>query len=508
MSRRDTYIKTTFSFILLYLVKTNGFLSPQRKCTVYVRGKLEVSKKQNASKTGTQQFSSKSSNFGPISFTNFQLPATALPDEESARSLLRGRPSTPGWKGDKLNRLTEWAIADEANRPIVREYDPDWLWLWTQFDGTVLSMTILPVFAAMAMSVGVDFIAHACSSQTWSLVEVPPADDPFIQLLQGVRSLWEYQVTLCTFILTFFTQEAYKHYRTVYLTTRAIQGRINDICLLITIGSLRGEPESLSNDNLVTGYSDEALAVVETCTRLIRLSHTFYWASVPTASNGIRDGGGKDKDNHDWLENAYNEEDAIGPLLLSPDGLETLVRAGELTKQEKESLMESGLPPSQYAYILLEWVGLYSMRGMKNGDIICDDGFEENLLRQICALRGEYFNIGDYTAGRMPLAYVQLVQVLVDSLVWLAPIALYAELGLISVPLTGLLTFFYKGLLRLSKSFLDPFGVEGSPSQNIRVDVLVSELNFGAGSRWVKAGEVLPDIDYATTYKNRNQTTI
>ena len=62
----------------------------------------------------------------------------------------------------------------------------------------------------------------------------------------------------------------------------------------------------------------------------------------------------------------------------------------------------------------------------------------------------------------MAMAYVQLVQVLVDSLVVLAPPALYAELGALSIPLCGLLTLFFKGLLELSKSFLDPFGNEGS----------------------------------------------
>ena len=34
------------------------------------------------------------------------------------------------------------------------------------------------------------------------------------------------------------------------------------------------------------------------------------------------------------------------------------------------------------------------------------------LLSKITGLRAEYFNVGDYQAGRMPLAYVQLVQVL------------------------------------------------------------------------------------------------
>jgi hypothetical protein len=80
----------------------------------------------------------------------------------------------------------------------------------------------------------------------------------------------------------------------------------------------------------------------------------------------------------------------------------------------------------------------------------------------------------------------QLVQVLVDTLVWLAPISLYSSLGSLSIPAVGLLTLFFKGLMELSKSFLDPFGNEGYPAQNIRIDVLVSELNFGASSRWVK----------------------
>ena len=87
---------------------------------------------------------------------------------------------------------------------------------------------------------------------------------------------------------------------------------------------------------------------------------------------------------------------------------------------------------------------------------------------------------------------------LFDSLVLLAPFSLYPELGSLAIPATGLLTLFFKGLLELSKSFLDPFGNEGYPGQNIRVDVLVSELNFGASSRWAKAGAALPDEEGET----------
>ena len=87
---------------------------------------------------------------------------------------------------------------------------------------------------------------------------------------------------------------------------------------------------------------------------------------------------------------------------------------------------------------------------------------------------------------------VQIMEILVDTLTVLAPWALYVQMGTFNIASTGLLTLFFKGLLELSKSFLDPFGREGYRAHNIRVDVLVSEMNFGASSRWVDAGDVLP----------------
>lgn len=417
----------------------------------------------------------------------------------------KSQPSSPGWKGGQLDQLTEWATSDEANRPIICEYEPDALWLWTKWRGTALSLTYVPVLLCMAMCAGVDWAVHSFSSYPdWPLLSIPPADDPIVQQLQGINNLWTYQVTLCTFILAFFTSEAYTHWRSVYSTTRAIQGRINDICLLITIGAERGnctewgkcgleaEIETIINGT-VTGYSVESAALVRKCTRLIKLCHTFFWATTPTCSDGMGDGGVKDGDHLSDLPNrVLRKGDTIGPLLLSPHGLQGLVDAGELTVEEKTALVGSGLPPSQYPYILLEWVGLLVMDGIRSGILAGGNGYEENLIRQITDLRAQYFTIGDYTSGRMPLAYVQLVQILVDSLTALTPFAIYPELGSLAIPLAGLLTLFFKGLLELSKSFLDPFGNEGYPGQNIRVDTLVSELNFGATSRWVKAGESLP----------------
>lgn len=426
---------------------------------------------------------------GAHSFPSSPVPIRIIPKRKAdtfylhtvpPRRVYQGVPSSPGWKQGKLDELTDWAVNDAANRPVICEYESDSFWLWTKWRGTVLSMVIVPLLLNLSFSVGVDLGVHHFSESSWTFLQKPPPDDPLIQQLQGFHSLWEYQVTLCTFILTFFTAEAYKHWRSVYFTTRAIQGRINDVCLLLTVGSKQRNNNNNNDDLLVT------------CTRLIKLSHTFFWAATPTCSNGVGDGGIKDGDDNPDIP---YQDNAIGPLLLSHDGLEGLVDAGELTNEEAEALLHSGLPPSQYSYVLLEWVGLYAMDGLESGELgstTTNSGLEENLLRQLTMLRAEYFSIGDYSAGRMPLAYVQLVQILVDSLVFLAPLSLYSEIGTLSIPLTGLLTLFFKGLLELSKSFLDPFGNEGFPGQNIRVDVLVSELNFGAASRWIKAAESFP----------------
>mmetsp|Transcript_23752 Transcript_23752/g.55918 ORF Transcript_23752/g.55918 Transcript_23752/m.55918 type:complete len:556 (-) Transcript_23752:59-1726(-) len=431
--------------------------------------------------------------------------------EEEVRELLsgglsigKGQPSYPAWRSKrrrkKLFEMTEWATSDEPNRPILCEYEPDALWLWTRWRGTVLSMTYIPIAFNVAIGIFVNWYVHSHTEATWSYFAVPPQDEPLIQELAGLKTLWEYQLTLCTFILAFFTGQAYTYWRQVYFTTRAIQGRINDICLIITTNAER-ESQTLMDGSTVTVYSERAAALVDTCTRLIRVSHTFFWAAMPTNSNGVSDKGWEGKTfrvkmaNGDGIGGDIDEDGnntAIGPVLLSPTGLRFMERAEELTHAEVMTLLDSHLPPSQYTYMLMQWVAIYATEGFRDGTLVGGDGAERELMRRVTDLRAEYFSIGDLCAGRMPIAYVQLIQILVDILVWLAPFSLFPGLGSLSIFLCAVLTHFFKGLLELSKSFLDPFGNDGYPNQNIRVDVLVSELNFGAASRWKCAAQRVP----------------
>jgi hypothetical protein len=130
----------------------------------------------------------------------------------------------------------------------------------------------------MLLATGLDVAVHQLATSSWSIFSVPPVNEPLIVELQGINKLWEYQLTLSTFILSFFTQETYRHWKSVYFCTRAIQGRINDICLLITVGASRGncteygcgsnlEVNRNIDQGVTSGYSPEAAELVNLCSR-------------------------------------------------------------------------------------------------------------------------------------------------------------------------------------------------------------------------------------------------
>ena len=198
-----------------------------------------------------------------------------------------------------------------------------------------------------------------------------------------------------------------------------------------------------------------------------------------------------------YLVNQREDEKETDQLLskaafVSPLGLNRLVARGELSPRELDALIRTGLPSDQYCYVLLEWVGLRVVDAAAQGTLVGGAGFEQEVLAKLTALRGDYFSIGDSLDFRMSMAYVQFVQVLVDTLVLLTPFALYPKVGVFSVPLASLATYFFCGLLELSKSFFDIFGREGYYEETINVEVLIHEINFAASTRWVQAGAAAP----------------
>ncbi len=121
------------------------------------------------------------------------------------------------------------------SRPIVEEYEPDGFWLWTQWEGTIREMTYQNILIAVLWAVLVDLYAYhhytiyifataavnggdinsLLGDISWISLEIPHSKDPFIETLTALNSLWEYQLSLTIFTLSFFVNHAYNHWRMV-----------------------------------------------------------------------------------------------------------------------------------------------------------------------------------------------------------------------------------------------------------------------------------------------------
>jgi predicted membrane chloride channel (bestrophin family) len=165
-----------------------------------------------------------------------------------------------------------------------------------------------------------------------------------------------------------------------------------------------------------------------------------------------------------------------------------------MTKQQLRILQNLDLPRKQRHNAPVEWMMARAGQGIADGTILDYKGATaKNLQSTMLALRGTYASMDDETSTRMPLAYTHFVQVLVDTFVFLAPVALYSTLGDMSLICVGIITLFYTGLLNLAKIFLDPLDNENFSGNSFDMDigVLVRESNEGS-TRWKNAGARLP----------------
>jgi len=79
---------------------------------------------------------------------------------DQQQDFFKGAPSTPGFKPGQFDKLSKWATSTASNRPIVAEYDPDGLWLWTQWTGTIREMTFSNVIFSLLWSIVVDLYTY------------------------------------------------------------------------------------------------------------------------------------------------------------------------------------------------------------------------------------------------------------------------------------------------------------------------------------------------------------
>lgn len=245
---------------------------------------------------------------------------------------------------------------------------------------------------------------------TWGFGLLPDKSHPFIQRLDIIRKLWSYQMTLTTFILTFFVNQAYSFWQDVHGIARRIQGRLNDFHLLLATGAKRN-PDGT--------YTREAEKLMDDVGASSRLFHALFWASCARRFSVLR----------------------------TNEGLERLASRGLMTSRQLQILENLDVPSNQRHNACLEWMMIRVWQGIDDGTLRNETSYSQRLMDQMCQLRGTYATIGDKLSCRMPLPYTHLVQILVDSFIALSPVALYSELGAYSIFSVGALTLFYTGLL-------------------------------------------------------------
>jgi hypothetical protein len=340
--------------------------------------------------------------------------------------------------------------------PIIRPFQPQRWWLWRRWSGTVLQ-AVLPsvafnMCATMLMVIGL----RKATGASWLVGLKPDMSHPLVARLALFHQVWAYLTTFTTFVLTFFLGEAFSLWKRVYTVGRMIQGRLNDISMLLATHAARDESGR---------YTPEAQFLLDSVALNIRAFHALLWASCSRHYRG----------------------------LLTPQGLNLMVQRGLLTQTQVNTLLKLNISNTQYHNAVLEWIMIQSQEARRDGVLVGGDGLEHIFLEKCCTLRGTYATIGDILDGRMPLAYVHLVQIAVDTLLFTAPLALYSELGAFSVISVGILTLFYSGLMDLAKVLLDPLDNEDNNGEIVTIDlsVLVRESNDGS-IRWMNGASILP----------------
>lgn len=320
---------------------------------------------------------------------------------------------------DRASRTHGWS-------PIIPQYSGRKSWAWTQWEGTIVERLVRTLLLSTLVPALLVFGMHLIDPKApW--LGIPDEKHPFIAPLLAVSNGWNYLLTLTTFVTTFFVGHSHDFWRKSYSLTRIVQGRFNDIGLLAATHAARTPSGVLT---------DEARECLKDLARELRLAHMFFWSDV-----------------------CYRRSVDFGAsirVLLSMPALDRLLERGLLTQREHDTLLAADLPPSRWYLVVLEWVMCRLSAARAQGLLTnCGAGWEQTMLGKCCELRGACMGIPDELAARMPLAYVHFTHLLVDALLLLAPFALYAKLGAFAIVLNGIIALFYRGLLELSKSFLE-----------------------------------------------------
>lgn len=217
----------------------------------------------------------------------------------------------------EMDEVISRALRVGTTQPIIPQF-PDAKSVLTIWKGTIIEQ----VWRSVALSM----LAPTLLILGVRSLGIPDEAHPLIAILTAVHAGWNYQLTLSTFVVTFFVGQSYLFWKNAYALTRRVQGRMNDLGMLSAAHAVHGPDGKLSPD------SEQLLTDLA---RNLRLVHLLFWADV-----------------------LYRRTRAFGApfrVLLSDAGLVRLTQRGLMTERELSVLREARLPPARWYMLVLQW---------------------------------------------------------------------------------------------------------------------------------------------------------
>jgi hypothetical protein len=230
---------------------------------------------------------------------------------------------------------------------IIRQYKPSRRWLWGRWHGTILQQAWTSAAANMLVSVCFITAVRLCCKPTWAPGQIPNSSFPVISRLGGLAKLWHYLMSITTFILTFFLSQAYTLWRNMYDTTRKIQGRINDIGLLVASTVERDDQGK---------YTKRAEILMDDVGNYTRLFHVFCWAK-------------------------YSKKFQV---LSTSRGMSRMLSRGLLSQKEYNSLTSLSSRNGGPHNACLTWILIKCLTAMKHNTLPNDHALKDVLFHKMC----------------------------------------------------------------------------------------------------------------------------